>query len=249
MDPVTLSMVASKVLPMITGGGKGGGGGTGSQGAQAGMSLASGILQHVQANKFKKQAEAAMPDQVDPTQTSFLAELNQKRKSIETGADFQEAMNEADSSQASVNDAIIGAGGGNVSSIMQGLLQAQKGAGSMKNKALAQGQQQQMAYDSAASNMLNKIAGRKLELQMFNQQQAQAQYAQTKQTARQNTMAGMSGLLSMGKGGGTQMPGTPSVATPPFVANAAPAASVGAPAADMGIMENSGELGTLLGGI
>ena len=164
--------------------------------AGAGFSLATGAIQNLQALKLKNKADAAMPELIDPNQASYLANLNQKRKSIETGADFSEATRQADVNQAAANSAILGASGGDSGSAIQGLLQAQNVAGTQKNKAIAQGQNQQFAYDTAYGNMLNQISARSLQLQLLRSQQARAEWAQKKQMANQNTNAGIGRLLS-----------------------------------------------------
>ena len=135
--------------------------------AGAGLGLATGLIQNIQANKLKKQADASMPELVDPNQAAYLSELNQKRKSLASGAEFSTAMQQADTQQASVNDAITRGAGGDSGATIQGLLQAQTNAGNIKNQALANGQQQQYAIDSVYGNQLNKIAARKMQLQLL----------------------------------------------------------------------------------
>lgn len=179
--------------------------------AGAGIGLATGLIQNIQANKLKKQADAAMPELVDPNQAAYLSELNQKRKSIASGAAFSTAMQQADMQQASANDAITRNSGGDSGSAIQALLQAQANSGNIKNQALANGQQQQMGYDSMYGNQLNKIAARTLQLQLLESQQKRAEWAKKKQFAGQNTQAGgataLQGLLgSLGGGAGASSP-------------------------------------------
>lgn len=190
----------------------------GSNGAKAGLSLATGLLQNIQANKLKKQAEAAMPDLIDPSQSSFLAELGQKRKAIETGAEYTAGINEADSAQASANDAIVNASGGNTGATIQGLLQAQGVAGRTKNQSIAQGQTKQLAYNTAFSNLLNDISARQLELKLLDRNQKLAEWSKKKQFANQNINAGLASLLSGGKGSGA----TPTQSAPTETAQTAP---------------------------
>lgn len=188
-------------------GGAGGAAIGGPMGAQVGLSLGSALGGMIDANKKKNQAEAAFPDFVDPNQASYLAELNQKRKSIETGADFAEAVRLADQSQASTNDAILKASGGDTGASIQGLLQAQAMAGNAKNNAAARGQSQQFAYDNAYGSMLNQISARKLQLELMRSQQARAEWAQGQQDANQNANAGLANLFSAGGvGGGMNFP-------------------------------------------
>jgi hypothetical protein len=163
----------------------------GSGSPQAGLSSGIGILQNLQANKLKRQADAAMPGFVDPNQSAFLAELAQKRKSIDTGADFAAGMNTIDSTNAGTNDAIVRSTGGDVGGTIQALLQSQGMANQAKNNVLAQGQQQQMQYNQMYGSLLNRVEQRKLEIQMYRSQQARAEWAKKQQQANQNMMAGL----------------------------------------------------------
>lgn len=209
------TMVGSKLGGMAGGkiGGAGSSGSPSPPGAMgAGLGLATGLFQQIQANALKKKANSALPPTIDPRQASFLAELNQKRKAIDTGADFASGMNAINQTNATTNNAIVNASGGDAGGTLQGLLQSEGVANQGKNNVLAQGQQQQMQYNSMFNDLNNKIAGRALQLQMYRSQQARAEWAQKQQHASQNLQAGMAGassLMSMGGKGGA---GTPSPA-------------------------------------
>lgn len=178
-------------------GGTSGGGTSSAGGGNASkLSLATGLLQNIQANKLDQRAQAAMPSLIDPNQSSYLAELNQKRKSLETGAAFASANQEADTAQAQASNAIVNASGGDVGSTVQSLLQSQRAANDSKNNAIGQGQAQQLAVNNAYQDMLNQISGRKLQLQMYNTDRLRALEAQKRTFANQNTNAGLGRLLS-----------------------------------------------------
>lgn len=163
-------------------------------------SLAIGALQSLQAANLKRKADAAMPELIDPNQSSYLAELNQKRRSIETGSAFAGAGRAADMGQAEASNNIINSSGGDTGSTLQGLLQSQAVAGDVKNKALAQGQSNQLAYDNSYGNMLSQVSARALQLKLLKSQQERAEWAQKQQSANQNINAGVGRLLS-GMGG------------------------------------------------
>ena len=166
-------------------GGSGGGGGKGNGmlgkiGARSNMpkeaimGLGSGIFQSIQAHKLKNKAESSMPGLIDPRQASFLSELNQKRKSIDTGAAFQTGMNAIDTTNAATNEALTRNSGGNAAGTIQALLQSERTAGDAKNNVLATGQNQQLAYNSMYNQLNNQIAGRALQLQMIRSNQNRA---------------------------------------------------------------------------
>lgn len=164
------------------------------------LPLGISAIQSLSAMQKKKKADAAMPGLVDPRQAAFLAELNQKRKAIDTGADFASAMTNIDSTNAATQDAITRSSGGNVGSTIEGLLSAQRGADTAKGSVIAQGQGQQMALNSMFNELNNKVAARSMQLQMQRSQQARAEWAQKQQNANQNFMAAAAGLGSSMQG-------------------------------------------------
>lgn len=197
---------------------------------QAGVSGITSLVQQIQANRLKKKADAAMPELVDPGQAAFLSELNQKRRSIDTGADFAAGMQAIDATNAGTNDALVRNGGGDAGGTIQALLQSERVAGDSKNNVLAQGQQQQLAYNSMYGDMLNKMSARKLQLQLLQSQQARAEWAEKQQAASRNFMGFLGGGPMMGKKGDPSQAGNT-----PATAGASPV-DTGAPAStDMGI--------------
>src|ERR1700748_3203436 len=105
-------------------------------------SLGQGLMQTIQAKGLKKDADAAFPALQDPQQMAFLSELNQKRKAMDSGAEFASGMNSIGASTTGTNNSIVQAGGGNVGATMQSLLQSQRVGQDAQNRVLANGQQQ-----------------------------------------------------------------------------------------------------------
>lgn len=217
-------MGAGSILGTVLGGAAGAATGT-PEGAKIGMSIGSGLGGSLDAMKSKKEADSLFPDYVSANQASFLAELNQKRRALETGADTAAALQQADMSQASTNQAIARAAGGNVSNILQGILGAQKNAGMIKNAALAQASQNQMGLNNAYQNMLNLVEQRKLELELMQSQQNRANWAASQRDAMANFNAGI-GMMASGQQqgqptsgvpGDNTSTGIPNLATPPIL--------------------------------
>jgi hypothetical protein len=212
MIPIDPSMIAG--LASSAGGAAGGAGGAsggasgalgglgGSSGpgasAGAGLSLATSLVQGIQAQRQKKKADAAFPELVDPNQAAFLSELNQKRRSIETGADFAGAMDKINATTAGTQEAITRNTGGDVGGTIQALLQAQNSANSAKNAVIGQGQQQQLAYNNMYGGLLNQISARRLQLQMQRSQQNLGEWAKGQQGTNQNLLAGLTSAAGMG---------------------------------------------------
>ena len=142
------------------GGMSGGGGGGGVSGAASasGIGTVTALVQTIQAMNAKKRANAAAPEKIDPRQAAFLSELAQKRKSIDTGAEFATGMQTVDDTMAGTNDAIVHSSGGDAAGTVQALLQSAVLAGKQKNQVLAQGQQQQEEMECLTSKSTPMIS-------------------------------------------------------------------------------------------
>lgn len=171
-----------------------GGSGQAPKLTQAAVSGATSLVQGIKAKKLKEKADSAMPELVDPGQAAFLSELNQKRRSIDTGADFAAGMQAIDATNAGTNEAITRSAGGDASGTIQALLQSERVAGDSKNNVLAQGQQQQAQYSSMYGNLLNDVSQRRLELQLMRSQQARAEWAKMQSNAAKNFQGFLGGM-------------------------------------------------------
>lgn len=190
MGIMSLAGGAAKAIGGASGGGSGQNSGL--------MSLGTGLFQQFQANKLKKQADSAMPGLVDPNQAAFLSELNQKRKSLDTGAAYGAGNAAIDASTAGTNEALVRSTGGDAGGTIQALLSSQANAGQAKNNLNAQGAQQQLQYTGMYNALNNAISARSEQLQLYRSQQARAEWAQKQQMANQNTMAGL-GMANSGQ--------------------------------------------------
>lgn len=170
------------------GGMMGGGGGGGMSGAASasGIGAATALTQTLQAINAKKKARGTAPEKIDPMQAAFLAEIAQKRKSIDTGAEFATGMQTVDDTMAATNNAIISNSGGDAAGSMQALLQSAALAGRQKNQVLAQGAQAQAQATGLYASVLDKIAQRKMDLQLEDFRQNKAEWAAKSKDAFQN---------------------------------------------------------------
>ena len=107
-------------------------------------------------------------------------------------------MQAIDTTNAGTNDALVRSAGGDASGTIQALLQSERVAGDSKNNVLAQGQQQQMQYNSMYGNLLNDMSQRRLELQLMRSQQARAEWAKMQSNASKNVQAGIAGFSGAG---------------------------------------------------
>jgi len=158
---------------------------------QSSLGIGTGAYQLNEARKNKKAAEANMPQGVDPQQAAFADELNQKRESINTGSAYAAGMNEADQGQASANSGIVNATGGDVQGTVDALIKAQRASGEQRNNILAQGDASQRFYTGMYGSMVDKIAQRKLELQLLRHNQNMAEWATNRKAGMANLMGGI----------------------------------------------------------
>lgn len=134
--------------------------------------LIKGLVQH------KKRADAV--DLVDANEANRLQQLIQARKSIQAGTDpaSVNAKNENARLNASTQNVIARNSGGNVSSTINGFLRAQSNAQGNVNQIEANSRQQVPFYLNAEGDITQRMARRKLELQLLKQSQKNAQNAQ-----------------------------------------------------------------------
>lgn len=174
------------------------------------VQLGQGIVQMFQANGLKKAADAAAPPLVDPSQASFLSELNQKRASLDAGSAYAAGLNNIKSTNSGTNEGLVQAGAGNTGGTIQALLQSQRVSQDSANQLNAQGQQEQNFNNSMYGELLNKVAARKMQLQLQKSQQLRAEWASAQQASNQNIGAAMSGGGSAPQ---TSQPNTGNAAT------------------------------------
>lgn len=174
--------------------GMGGGGGMGPQ-QYVQMAKHSAVTTYLAANalnnvrkgrKFQKKADASKPPLVDQQEASFLNDIQTRRKNIDTGVGYATQEREADQLTANTQANILKAGGGDVGSTINGLLLAARmGSNAYNEGALTQASQQQNMLTQIAGGLVQKIADRKMQLQLADRAQYLAQAMQYKQQAQQ----------------------------------------------------------------
>jgi hypothetical protein len=158
-----------------------------------------GLTQMIQARSAKNRANQTLPPAVDINQASFLAELQAKRNSIASGADFAAGTREVDQTTANTQNAITKVTGGDAGGTIAGLIQAGRAGGAGKNQVFATGQQQGLQYNQMYGELMNKIAARRMQLSLYRSQQHRAEWAQKSQDAQKNMFAGLASSLGLGQ--------------------------------------------------
>lgn len=152
-------------------------------GSGAILGLLQGGIGMAQAGSAKKQAANLLPDLYDPNQLAMLSEVNQLRKSYNSGSAFSNDMSSIDANTAATQEQIARAASGDIGATLSGLLMSQGAANAAKNTVLARGDTNRSYYNTFASDLQNKIAQRALELNLAQRSQKLAEWAQNSQDA------------------------------------------------------------------
>lgn len=171
----------------------------GNRAGQA-VGAATGAVQLIGAAQAKKKAMAATPEGVDATQGAFLAELQQKRNAINTGAQYSSSIDAINDKMAQTQDVIAGNSGGDAGGTISALLKSQQVANQGVGQVMAQGQQAEGMYTGLYGDLLNKVAQRKMELGLLSRGQNMAEWAQKKQAGAANFLTGAQNFMDW-KGG------------------------------------------------
>jgi len=184
------------------GGGAGGGvlNSIGSNPSNAGAAFGgiSSIIQNIQSLRNQSKAESAMPELIDPNQAAFLAEIGQKRKAMNTGAEFAAGAGLLEEQAGTTANAIVKSSGGDAGGAIEGLLRSQRTTGRGTNELLAKGAQDQKFFTGVYADMLNRISARKMQLQLSRRAQALAEGAQKGQDAYANMANAIARVPSLG---------------------------------------------------
>ncbi len=157
------------------------------------------LIEAIHGRKDKQAADNLQPSLYDPQQQAFLAEINQKRKSINSGSAFAADMGDINQSQQGTDQAIVQNGGGDSAGTIAGLLTAETNAGRLKNQVLGNSMAEGQFYNTFGNSLLDSISARSLQLQLAQQSQRRAQWAQESQDAYGNAT---NAAARMGNGNG-----------------------------------------------
>jgi hypothetical protein len=171
----------------------------GNRAGQA-VGAATGAVQLIGAKAAKKRAMEATPEQVDPQQSAFLAELQQKKNALNVGSEYSSSIDAINDKMSQSQDVLAGNSGGDTASTVAALLKAQQVGNQGEGQVLAQGQQMEGMYNGLYGDLLNKVVQRKLELGLLDRAQNMAEWARKKQSGSANFLAGAQSFLDW-KGG------------------------------------------------
>lgn len=189
----------------------------GPAGAQLGLQLGSAGGQLFDGLQAKKEAEGNTPPMEDTEVRMLLDEVNQKRKSLETGSAFASGKREIGQNTAAAMEGIKDVAGGNTGAAIEAMNKAQRIGATDVNRLLANADQMQTYFTTLATDLTKGIAQRKLDLQMYDRVQALAEAAQNQKDGKANMMATAARSMPLEGATGGQATGTNPNGLPPIM--------------------------------
>jgi len=120
-----------------------------------------GAVRNAKANKIKPPLE-------DSEQRSNYIDILRKSRGYETGSAVSRILGNIGIGEATADAGIVSAGGGDGGATLQALIRTNRNTGSAYNEALSVAEQNSKFYQGMATSVLDQIAQRKLELQMYD---------------------------------------------------------------------------------
>lgn len=150
-------------------------------------------------NKFGKDGLPFIQRE-DPRQTEALIEAERRAKNIEAGTDVstQQAIDSARKTTGATQQRLSRLTGGNVGSAVDALVKAQRAGQESSNAAIAQGQQRLPFFLNLGQQLRNRVAQRRLELDLLDRAQTSAERAQAQKVAGINAQRAEGADIAMG---------------------------------------------------
>lgn len=136
----------------------------------------------------------------DPAQVARLKEIQKTKEEISKGTDAltQQRISDIRQTGETTKGQLAKVTGGNVGGTVSAMLRAQRNIGRAQNQAFTQSQQRLPFFENLQSQLGNRIAQRKLELDVHSQDRALAERANT----QRQIIGGISGAIGAGVGSG-----------------------------------------------
>lgn len=153
----------------------------------AGALVGAGQLASGQVNR--RRAEAAEPSLTDPNQVALLEEIRAKARSLDTGTAAQSTVDQIERGARAGERAVSKVTGGDVGSTIEAIQRVRGGAQSATTQALNQAQAGSQFFTSLGSDLTNRIAQRKLDLEGLRQDRLFARATDQTRKGSQNLAA------------------------------------------------------------
>ena len=165
------------------------GGAIGSQLGQMAAPLIVGGAQDIIGALGKKKAKSYMPGMEDPMERRRLTELDNKRKTFETGSAYASQLKQIRNIQANTITGATRASGGNSGALLNAINNIGLNTADAYAKVAGAGTERQDAYDMQYGGLLDSMAKRRAALQMQNYTQASVDAAEQKKSGNQTLMS------------------------------------------------------------
>lgn len=129
-------------------------------------------------------SKATLPQLEDPSQVAFLSDIERKRKALLTGSATSAFSKKIANKTATIANSVSSVSAGDSSGALTALSRIVNAEDNSVNNLLADSEKQSFAYTQMQNDLLERIAKRKMELQL-------AQYSQLKTQGTGMQMAGM----------------------------------------------------------
>ena len=153
----------------------------------AAISVASMIYGGIKSAKAKKM----QVDQVDPRQVQFLADLERKRKMLESGQYYQPEQDAIKQQGKQAMNTITSLTGGNIGATINAINAVNRSTGRNLNQLYGNMSLESMRLQNLTGSIIESMAQRKQRVQEYAQDQAMGE-------AKQLTQQGMRGLEGVG---------------------------------------------------
>jgi hypothetical protein len=135
--------IGGKVLPMVT-----------------------GAVESIIGGSKRKKAANSLPGAEDPMERRRLTELDNQRKSFETGSAYASQKKELKNVQSNTVRGAVRAGGGNIGATLSAITRIGADAGDTFAKIAGEGERRMDTKDAMYGDMITKMAERRAALQM-----------------------------------------------------------------------------------
>jgi hypothetical protein len=159
-------MIGSKVLPLVVGG-----------------------VESIIGGAKKRKARGEMPGPEDNMERRRLGELDNQRRTFETGSAYSNQLKQIRNIQANTVKGLTRVSGGNTGQLLSAINNSGANAADAYGKVAAAGTERQDAYNMQYGDLLSKMASRRAALKMQQYTQDSVDAAEMKKQGNQTLMS------------------------------------------------------------
>ena len=137
----------------------------------------------------KKKAQGLLPGSEDPMERRRLSELDNMRRTFETGSAYGSQLKQLKNIQANTIKGLTRASAGNTGQLLTSINMAGLNAADAYGKVAGQGTERQDAYNGMYGNLIESMAQRRAALQMQQYTQKATEGAEQQKSGNQTLMS------------------------------------------------------------